>query len=165
MRVVLFSFLILLPILSLPQAGLGAAADIDPCTLAAPERIYAAFPELKTMEKQVVGSTATCNFLDKYDIPALIITVGKSGKAGAEKELSFFGSGYSIKDVPGLGDDAAIAIQQANPAFGLKEGIAALVVIKGQTSLTISPVRVNCSSIQDEQLKLTELATEMINKL
>lgn len=140
-------------------------ADIDPCALIAPKQIYASFPELKTMQKQSSGNANVCNFLDKYEIPALIISLTKAGKTSAEKSLSILGSGYSIKNVPDLGDDAAVSIQQANPKFGLKEGIAMLYVKKGTVSLTLSPVRVSSSSVRKELTKLKEIAAEMLNKL
>ncbi len=140
-------------------------ADIDPCALIAPEQIYASFPELKTMQKQSSGNANVCNFLDKYEIPALIISLTKANKTSAEKSLSILGSKYSIKSIPNLGDDAAVSIQQANPKFGLKEGVAMLYVKKGTVSLTLSPVRVNSSSIQESLTKLKEIAAEMLNKL
>jgi hypothetical protein len=139
--------------------------DTDPCNLIAPEKVYATFPGLKAMKKQTVGPSTTCNYLDKYNIPALIIFTGKAGATSAQDALSMLGSGYTIQNVSGIGDEAAIAIQQANPQFGLEERIAQLHVKKGKIFLSLSPVRIKASSVNEELEKLKILAAEMLEKL
>ncbi len=139
--------------------------DLAPCSLIAPEKVYAAFPTLKTMQQQSIGPNTTCNYLDKYDIPALIIFTGKAGTTSARDTLSMLGSGYTIEDVSGLGDEAAIAIQKAKPEYGLEEGIAQLHVKQGKTFLSLSPVRIKASSIDEVLGKLKILAAKMLEKI
>ena len=79
---------------------------------------------LQKAEKQTIGPNATCNYLDKYGIPALIISISRAGTTHTRDTLSILGSGYTILNVTGLGDEVAVAVQQANPKFGLQEGVA-----------------------------------------
>jgi hypothetical protein len=72
------------------------------------------------------------------------------------------GSGYVIEDIPNLGDDAAVAIQQANPTFGLHEGVAALHIKKGKISLNLSFTRINIPAKGPEIEKAKQLAAEML---
>ncbi len=137
----------------------------NPCDLIAPEKVYAVFPILKAMKKETIGPNTTCNYLDKYNIPALIISTGKAGSTSARDILSMLGSSYTIQDISGLGDDAAIAIQQAKPEYSLDEGIAQLHVKQGKIFLSLSPVRIKTSSVNEELGKLKILATEMLKKL
>jgi len=138
--------------------------NVDPCSLIATEKLSAVFPTLLKAEKQSVGPETVCNYLDKMDIPALIISVTKAGSS-VHRSLSMLGSGYVIEDISGLGDEAAIAIQQANPKFGLKEGIAAMHIKKGDRSLTFSFFRINLMPDEPAFDKIKVLAAEMIGKL
>ncbi len=137
---------------------------VDPCDLIAAEPLIAIFPTLQKAEKQSVGQETVCNYLDKMGIPALVVSVSKAG-ADVRKTLSMLGSGYVIEEMSGLGDQAAIAIQQANPKFGLQEGIAALHVKKGTSSLNFSFFRINLMPADPEFEKIKVLAAEMIGKL
>ena len=138
--------------------------NIDPCSLVASEKLIAIFPTLLKAEKQSVGQETVCNYLDNMGIPALVIAVSKSVTTVRET-LSILGPGYVIENIDGLGDEAAIAIQQANQKFGLKEGIAALHVKKGSLSLNFSFFRINLIPADDEFSKIKTLAAEMIGKL
>jgi hypothetical protein len=137
--------------------------EIDPCSLIAAEKLFLIFPALTKAEKQTVGQASVCNYLDKSDIPALIISVTKAG-THARDTLSMLDSGYVIEEITGLGDEAAIAIQQANPTFGLKESIAALHIKKENISFNFSFFRI---SIQSNDVKfegVKALAAEMLDK-
>ena len=50
------------------------------------------------------------------------------------------GKGYQVIDLEGLGDQAAVAIQQANPQYGTTAGVAILGLAKGDYMVTLSPV-------------------------
>lgn len=50
------------------------------------------------------------------------------------------GEGYQVIDLEGLGDQAAVAIQQANPQYGTATGVAILGLAKGDYMITLSPV-------------------------
>lgn len=138
--------------------------SVDPCGLATAEQLAAIFPTLLKAETQSVGKETVCNYLDKMGIPALVISVTKTG-TGVHETLSVLGSGYVIEDIPRLGDEAAIAVQEANPQFGLQEGIAALHVKKGNRSLNFSFFRINLKADDREFDKIMRLAAEMIEKL
>jgi len=149
-----------------PTAGHCSAkpGEIDPCSLIAAEKVFSAFPALQKEEEQKVGPTVVCNYLDKFGIPALIVSVSQAG-SHARDTLSLLDSGYTIEDVPDLGEEAAIAIQQANPAFGLKEGVAALHIKKGKLSLNLSFTRITVPAKGPELDKAKNLAAEMLDKL
>ena len=157
---ILFSFF-LLP----SNADSATLPGIDPCELTAPAKVYAAFPELKTMERQTIGSNTSCNYLDKYEIPALIVFVAQADHRPLTQSLAMLGSGYTVEKISGLGDEAAMAIQQAKPEYGLTEGVAQLQIRKGDTLLSLSPVRISAASVEEELKKLTALAEEMLKKL
>ena len=138
--------------------------SIDPCSLVAAEKLIAIFPTLQKAEKQSVGQETVCNYLDNMEIPALIISVSRS-MTSVRETLSILGPGYVIENIDGLGDEAAIAIQQENQKFGLKEGIAALHVKKKDLSLNVSFFRINLKPVDAEFEKIKALAAEMIGKL
>ncbi len=162
-------FLITLCLLSLtitPAPGRCSSTpeEIDPCGLIAADKVLAAFPELQKAEKQKVGPMTMCNFLDKFGIPALTISLTRAADH-ARDSLSLLDSGYEIKDIPNLGDEAAVAIQQANPAFGLKEGVAALHVKKGRISLNLSFTRIDIPAGGAVFDQVKQLAAEMLEKI
>ncbi len=137
---------------------------IDPCSLIASEKVFAAFPVLQKVEKQKVGPTTVCNYLDKIGIPALIVSVSQAA-AHVRDSLSLLDPGYVIEDVPGLGEEAAIAIQQANPKFGLKEGVAAMHIKKGKLSLNLSFTRIDIPAKGAGLDKVKKLAAQMLENL
>ncbi len=138
--------------------------SIDPCSLVAVEKVIAIFPTLQKAERQSVGQETVCNYFDNMGIPALVIALSKS-VTNVRETLSMLGPGYVIEPVDGLGDEAAIAIQQENQKFGLKEGIAALHVKKKDLSLNFSFFRINLKPVDAEFEKIKALAAEMIGKL
>lgn len=150
----------------IPNIGNSAqkTEDIDPCSLIAAEKVFAAFPLLLKAEKQPVGPGTVCNYLDKFDIPALIVSVSEAGPH-ARDTLSLLDPGYLIEEVPDLGEDAAVAIQQENPAFGLKKGIAVLHINKDGVSLNLSFTRINIQAEGAEFDSVKNLATEMLSNL
>ncbi len=161
----LFFSLILSCMFIIPRMGYCSQKPkgIDPCSLIAAEDLISIFPALKKSEKQTVGQGSVCNYLDKYGIPALVISVTQAG-THARDTLSMLDSGYVIEEITGLGDEAAIAIQQANPKFGLQEGIAALHIRKKNISFNFSFFRI---SIQSKDLQFKEmkvLAAKMLDR-
>jgi len=167
MRYIALSFFLFLWTFSVvPTAGYSAQKpeDIDPCALISLEKMTSVFQQLQRAEKQQVGPSTVCNYLDKFDIPALIISVSQAGPH-ARDTLTMLGSGYTIEDLPDLGDEAAIAIQQENPAFGLKEGIAALNIKKGDLSLNLSFTRLSIKPQGPDLESVKNLATEMVSNL
>lgn len=167
MKTLILALCLGLSLLTAPAPGRGAdsSAAIDPCALMAGEKVLTAFPALVKMERRTVGPIAVCNFLDRFGIPALMVTVGQAGPGSARAALALLGDGYAIEDLPGLGDEAAVAVQQANPRFGLKEGVAMLHVKKGQRFLELAPVRLEIGLASGEWERLRGLAAEMLDAL
>ena len=50
------------------------------------------------------------------------------------------GQGYRVHNVKGLSGEAAVAIQQANPKYGIKEGVAIFAIKAKDFTLSFSPV-------------------------
>jgi hypothetical protein len=139
-------------------------AAISPCRLIAPEKVFSVFPTLQKLEEQKVGSTTVCNYLDKFGIPAMIVSLSQAGNH-AQDSLTLLGSGYIIEDVPGLGEEAALAIQQANPQFGLQEGVTALHIKTGDVSLNLDFPRLTIPARGVELDKAKSLAADMLKNL
>lgn len=79
--------------------------------------------------------------------------------------LSVLGSGYRIEEVPGLGDEAAIAIQQVTPKYGIKAAIVALNIIKGKKALNFSFMGLAMLPGDPEFEQLRLLAAEMLENM
>ena len=75
------------------------------------------------------------------------------------------GQGYKLIDLDGMSGQAAVAIQQPNPQYGLTEGVAILGIEKGDYMLTLSPVMLNIKegSAQFENLrKIADAAAQRL---
>jgi hypothetical protein len=75
------------------------------------------------------------------------------------------GKGYQVIDLEGLGDQAAVAIQQANPQYGTTEGVAILGLAKGDYMITLSPVRLGIQEGSPPFELLKKLANNAAQKL
>lgn len=86
---------------------------------------------------------STCVWSDAHHIPGLILNVGPSDPSGVVKglKIDLANMGYRVVAVSGLGDEAAVAIQQANPKLHTKTGVAVLSVRVGKRQFGLSPIR------------------------
>lgn len=75
------------------------------------------------------------------------------------------GEGYQVIDLEGLGDQAAVAIQQANPQYGTATGVAILGLAKGDYMVTLSPVRLDIQEGSPQFELLKQLANNAAQKL
>ncbi len=75
------------------------------------------------------------------------------------------GKGYQVIDLEGLGDQAAVAIQQANPQYGTAAGVAILGLAKGDYMMTLSPVRLGIQEGSPQFELLKKLANNAAQKL
>lgn len=75
------------------------------------------------------------------------------------------GKGYQVIDIEGLGDQAAVAIQQANPQYGTAAGVAILGLAKGDSMMTLSPVRLGIQEGSPQFELLKKLANNAAQKL
>jgi len=53
------------------------------------------------------------------------------------------GQGYRVYNIKGLRGEAAVAIQQANPKYGIKEGVAIFAIRAKNFTLSFSPVNLD----------------------
>ena len=75
------------------------------------------------------------------------------------------GEGYRVIDLDGLSGPAAVAIQQANPKFGISEGVAIIGVAKGDSMVTLSPVRLDIKEGSARFESLKKLADSAAQRL
>lgn len=75
------------------------------------------------------------------------------------------GKGYRVIDLEGLGDQAAVAIQQANPQYGIAAGVAILGLAKGGCMVALSPVRLGIQEGSPQLERLKKLANNAAQKL
>ena len=75
------------------------------------------------------------------------------------------GKGYQVIDIEGLGDQAAVAIQQANPQYGTAAGVAILGLAKGDSMMTLSPVRLGIQEGSPQFELLKKVANNAAQKL
>lgn len=140
------------------------AADINPCDLIAAEKVYTAFPSIQKAEKTKSGPLTMCSYLNKHGLPTLITSVTKAPSQVFDS-LSVLGSKYTIEEVVGLGDQAAMAIQQATPKYGIKAAIAALHIIKGKKALNFSFIGLTMLPDDPKFKQIKLLAVEMLENL
>lgn len=139
-NILLISCLCLFMIASTSFAG----SKIDACTLLTESEVHQLAPGLKmAVANKHLKGVSGCNWLDGHGLPALMLQVMKASSRDLQHDAraALFGSGYQINDIEGLGDQAVIVIQEANPKFGLKEGVAILMIRIGKHQFSLSPAR------------------------
>ena len=110
----------------------------------------------------------TCIWSDAHHIPGLILTVGPSDPSGVAKGLTqdLGKMGYRIVSISSLGDEAAVAIQQADPKLHTKTGVATLTVRVGKRQIGFSPMRPAISGTGAPAFgRLKQLAAETAKRL
>jgi hypothetical protein len=123
-----------------------APAKVDACALVTHAMIAAYASGLGKGEPGKIpkqSSVSTCIWADAHHIPGLILNVGPADPSGVVKGLEgeLAKMGYRVVAVSGLGDEAAVAIQQADPKLPTKTGIAVLSVRVGKRQFAYSPLR------------------------
>ena len=111
---------------------------------------------------------SSCIWSDAHHIPGLILTIAPSDPSGVAKglEQGMAAMGYKVVTISGLGDEAAVAIQQADPKLHTKTGIATLAVRVGKRQIGYSPMRPPISGTGTPTFKrLKELAAETAERL
>lgn len=118
--------------------------DVDACSLLTDAEVHALAPNLSGGRpgRVKIPNVSTCQWEDANGMPGLILQVSPADpsgvKAGLEAQVA--PTGYAITAVPGLGDEAAVATQQPDPAHGLTAAVALLEVRVGKRQLGLSPV-------------------------
>ncbi|MEJ2679680.1 MAG: hypothetical protein P8174_11500 [Gemmatimonadota bacterium] len=126
-----------------PTSAQQTGAVVDACSLLTDAEVHAFAPGLgaghpgKTRRPNV----ATCQWDNAHGTPALMLQVVPAGASSVKQSLEegMGPMGYTVSDVPGLGDEAAVAVQQANPKYNIKAGVAILTVRVDKRVLQLSP--------------------------
>lgn len=126
-----------------PAAGQQAGTGPDACSLLTDSEVHAFAPGLSAGHpgKMQRPGVSTCQWDNAHGIPALMLEVVPAGESSVKESLEhgMGPMGYTVTDVPGLGDEAAVAVQQANPKFNIQAGVAILAVRVGKRLLQLSP--------------------------
>jgi len=128
-----------------------AVAKVDACALVDAAMVAKLAPGLGKGHPSSAAHPAgvsTCVWNDSaHHLPALMLTVAPADPSGVAKGLKqgLGKMGYRVVSVSGLGDEAATAIQQADPKHGLAAGVATLDVRVGKRQLGFSPMRLAIS--------------------
>lgn len=146
---------------------------VDTCTLVTDAMVQQLAPGLGAshLMKPVAhqpDNITTCAWDDANHVPALMLTVAPADPSGVAGGLAdgFANMGYHIVSVAGLGDEAAAAIQIADPKHGLTEAVAILAVRVGRQQLIFSPVMLSISKPGTPAFgRLKQLAADAIAHL
>lgn len=148
----------------------GRTAGVDPCSLLTDAEVDAVAPAAGHGHpgKAKMKNVATCEWGKPHGMPALILQVtpvDPSGvKAGLQEGMG--SSGYDIFAVADLGDEAATAVQQADPKYGLTRRVAILSVRVGDRELSLSPTGVTIAGPGTPSFaKLTHAAALAVKRL
>ena len=92
-------FLILWCLFIEPQTGHCSQKleEIDPCNLIAAEKFFLTFPALKKADKQTVGQSSVCNYLDNFGLQEGIAALHIK-KENISVNLSFFSISVQFND-------------------------------------------------------------------
>lgn len=155
------------------DSGSDTLAKVDACALVSAAMVAQLSPELGAAghPSSVTHSSnvSTCVWDDRaHHLAALMLTVAPADPSGVAKGLTkgFANMGYHIVSVTGLGDEAAAAIQTADPEHGLAAGVAVLAVRVGRRQLGFSPMQLVISGPGTPAFKrLKRLAAETVARL
>ena len=163
----LLTGLIVLLIISTALNGLSAShPNVDPCRLMSLEKVAAAFPAIQKAQHKTYGAGEVCNYVDKLGLPALIVTIGQDSESSARGMMANLGDGYTVKDVAGLGDEAAMAVTKPEPKYSIPgDLVAELYIRKGSSYLLLAPARIEIKDSGPDFDKLLSIARQMLSKI
>jgi len=150
-----------------------SVVKVDACSLVSAPMAKRLSPNLGAGHESSVPhlkNVSNCVWDDpKTHMPKLMLTVSPASKSGSVKDDLTNGMGnmgYKIVSVSGLGDEAFAAIQKADPAHGLSEGLATLEVRSGHYLLGFSPMTLPITGPGTASFsKFKRLAAEAIENL
>ncbi len=126
------------------------AATVDACSLLSDAEVHVLSPGLSAGHtgKVIVANTSTCEWDNAHHLPALTLQVSPADPSGVKKELDegFANMGYDVLDVAGLGNEAAVAVQRADPAHGIEAAVAELALRVGKHQLILSPIQLHITT-------------------
>ncbi len=128
---------------AVPANAQAGGHRVDACSLLTDAEVHAFAPGLSAGHpgKMQRPGVSTCQWDNAHGIPALMLEVVPAGESSVKETLEegMGPMGYTVTDVPGLGDEAAVAVQQANPKYNIEAGVAILAVRVGKQVLQLSP--------------------------
>lgn len=130
-----------------PASAQKGGAGVDACSLLTAAEVHSLAPGLGAghPSKTQQANVSTCQWDNAHGLPALMLEVVPAGASSLKESLQegMGPMGYTVSDVPGLGDEAAVAVQQANPTYNIEAGVAILAVRVGKQVLQLSPAGLN----------------------
>lgn len=133
--------------LGTPAAAQQGGVGVDACALLTGAEVHALAPDLSAghPSKTQRPNVSTCQWDNAHGIPALMLEVVPAGASSLKESLQegMGPMGYTIAAVAGLGDEAAVAVQQANPTYHIEAGVAILAVRVGKRVIQLSPAGLN----------------------
>jgi hypothetical protein len=81
------------------------------------------------------------------------------------KQSIDMGDGYRLIDLPGLGSEAAAAIQLGKPEYNIQEGVAILAISDGNKMVTLSPVMLQIKEGSPQFELLQKIASSAVQRL
>jgi len=119
-----------------------SSSAAHPCDLLTLADVQKLEPSIQSGKVDTVGGgNKICDWGDSQGIPKVQLQVFAAPSGSLKEEMSnglgAFG-GYDFVDVSGLGNEAVAGFQQADPAKGLKAGLASLEARKGNQVVDIS---------------------------
>jgi hypothetical protein len=167
-RGVLAGMGLVLPMVLCATAAAGTPPDA--CNLLNNAEVHSLAPSLGEARPGTVKikNVSSCEWPDAHGMPGLMLQVAPAPSHSLRDDLASgiaAMGGYDIENVPGVGDEAAMAVQQANPQYGLKAGVAILSVRVGKRVVSLSPVRVVVKPGTAKFAGLKQLAAKAASQL
>lgn len=159
-RLLLVSLVLLLAWSATSCGGEKEKARRDPCTLLTQDEIDSLFsaPVGPGRSGATTPTIPECIWPDQ-GVPKFILQILPFSSGDVAKSIDP-GEGYRVLRIEGLSGKAAVAIQEANPKYGITEGVAILAIQTGDVTLTFSPVGLD---IQEDSPKF-ELLKKLADK-
>lgn len=155
-----------------PASGSGSGSDvanISPCSLLTDGEVATIAPGVgHGTVHEVAGVTKICEWPNSHDLPEVQLQVNLPPASSIQSELKTglaAGGGYTIVSVSGLGDEAAAAFQKADPAKGLKAGLAVIVARSGDKVVQLSTPLVAIEQGSAGFTKAKDLVAKAISRL
>ncbi len=97
--------------------------------------------------------------------PSFTLMVAPAPPGGLRGYASSKTAGYRVLDLAGMSGAATVTIQEADPEYELREGVAFLVVQAGDLTVSVSPVQVEVQANTPKFDALKRLAEIAISRL
>jgi len=153
-----------------PSGPAQTTASVDACSLLSDAEVRAVAPDVGSGHAGSVRipGASVCQWDDAKHLPALTLQVTAAAPSDVKKGLedAFANMGDDVISVAGLGDQAAVAVQRADPGHSIEAGVAVLAVRVGERELALSPMRLNITTINSADFEhLKQAAAQAVARL